>query len=421
MNTRSTVNGQVGFDPGTYSRGDGRPDDRPLSGTQQRIASLDIIRGVVMVLMAIDHVRVYSGLPPGGPAPGIFFTRWITNFCAPAFVFLAGTAAYLHGTKLGNKGALARWLAVRGTWLVLLELTVLRFAWTFNVDWAQYNMAGVIWAIGWSMVLLSVLVFLPTAVVGAIGVAIIALHNLMDSLSPSVVTSLGQGSLSWLWKLLYLGGMVSLGRGETAPPLIVLYSLIPWAGVMAAGYAFGVVMRLEPERRRKICLWLGLGATAAFLILRALDVYGDPRRLSASSPLPAAFQFINTTKYPASLLFLLMTLGPTIALIPFAERMRGPVGRVLSIFGRVPLFFYLLHIPLIHIAAIAVSLVTTGHVSPWLFANHPVGPPPPPPGYVWTLGQLYVVWAGVIVILYYACNWYAKLKSRSRNPWLSYL
>src|SRR5882672_8256362 len=162
---------------------------RPGPGPS-RISSIDMVRGVVVVLMAIDHVRVYSGLPPGGPAPGIFFTRWITNFCAPAFVFLAGTAAYLHGTKLGNKGALARWLAVRGAWLVLLELTVLRFAWTFNVDWAQYNMAGVIWAIGWSMILLSVLVFLPTAVVGAIGVAIIALHNLMDSLSPSVVTSL---------------------------------------------------------------------------------------------------------------------------------------------------------------------------------------------------------------------------------------
>jgi uncharacterized membrane protein len=296
---------------------------------------------------------------------------------------------------------------------------VIRFAWTFNVDWAQYNMAGVIWAIGWSMIVLSALAFLPTAVVGGVGVAIIALHNLADSLSPAVVTSLGESGLSWLWKVLYVGGMISLGEGGA--PLIVLYSIVPWVGVMAAGYAFGAVMRLGPERRHRICLWLGIGATVVFIVLRALDVYGDPRRLSASSPMPAAFQFINATKYPASLLFLLMTLGPTIALIPIAERMRGRVGRVLSVFGRVPLFFYLLHIPLIHLAAIAVSVLTTGHVSPWLFANHPVGPPPPPAEYVWSLGRLYVVWACVITILYYACNWYANLKSRSRNPWLSYL
>jgi len=382
-----------------------------------RIVSLDIIRGAVMVLMAIDHVRVYSGLPAGGPTAGIFFTRWITNYCAPAFIFLAGTAAYLHGRKLGDRGALARFLAVRGIWLVILELTVLRLAWTFNFDWAHYNLAGVIWAIGWCFVLLAPMVYLPTRVVAAIGIAIIALHNLTDYATAGPT---GGGPLSALLQILYFGGSIPAGT-EEGLHLIVLYSIIPWIGVMAAGYAFGAVMTLDAPRRRAACLRIGIGATLLFLALRAADSYGDPRHwLPPRGSMPAAFRFLAATKYPASLLFLLMTLGPTIALVPLLENARGRIARTLALFGRVPLFFYLVHIPLIHLLAVTASVLTTGTVAPWLFANHPMTGPAPA-DYVWSLGRLYVVWAIAVAILYVLCRWYADLKARSRSRLLSYL
>ena len=383
-----------------------------------RIVSLDIIRGAVMVLMAIDHVRVYSGLPAGGPTAGIFFTRWITNYCAPAFLFLAGTAAYLHGRKLNDRGALARFLAVRGVWLVILELTVLRLAWTFNVDWAHYNMAGVIWAIGWCFILLAPMVYLPTRVVAAIGIGIIALHNLADYTQAAAAGA--GGAHSAIMQVLYFGGSIPSWT-DNGPHLIVLYSIIPWVGVMAAGYAFGAVMTLDPARRRTLCLQIGIGATLLFLVLRATDGYGDPRQwLPPRGPMPAAFRCLATTKYPASLLFLLMTLGPTIALVPLLENARGRVARTLALFGRVPLFFYMVHIPLIHLLAVVVSLVTTGAVAPWLFANHPMTGPAPA-DYVWSLGRLYVVWAIAVAILYVLCRWYAGVKARSRSKLLSYL
>jgi uncharacterized membrane protein len=390
---------------------------RYTPATTGRIVSLDIIRGAVMVLMAIDHVRVYSGLPAGGPTAGIFFTRWITNYCAPAFLFLAGTAAYLHGRKLNDRGALARFLAVRGVWLVILELTVLRLAWTFNFDWAHQNMAGVIWAIGWCMVLLAPMVYLPTRVVAAIGIAIIALHNLADYAS---VGPAGGGPLAAFMQVLYFGGSIPSGADEGLH-LIVLYSIIPWIGVMAAGYGFGAVMALDAPRRRALCLRIGIGATVLFLVLRAADGYGDPRQWApARGTMPALFRFLATTKYPASLLFLLMTLGPTIALVPLLENARGRVASTLALFGRVPLFFYLVHIPLIHLLAVVVSLLTTGGVAPWLFANHPMTGPAPA-DYVWGLGRLYLVWAIAVAILYVLCRWYASVKARSRSVLLSYL
>jgi uncharacterized membrane protein len=200
--------------------------------TSRRIHSIDVARGIAMVLMAIDHVRVYSGVPPGGPVPSVFFTRWITNFVAPAFAFFAGTSAYLLGRKLGDRRALARYLVTRGLILVLLELTFIRVAWTFNFDFGEYLLAGVIWMLGWCMVLLAALIWLPTAVIGAFGVAMIVLHNLMDFLSPAAGTALQESSLSWLWQILYFGGAIHLG--QNGPTLIVLYSIVPWIGVMAA-------------------------------------------------------------------------------------------------------------------------------------------------------------------------------------------
>src|SRR3712207_1595492 len=203
----------------------------------RRIPSLDILRGAVMVLMAIDHVRVYAGVPAGGPTYGVFFTRWVTHFCAPAFIFLAGTAAYLHREKLGSHGALARYLVTRGAWLILLELTLVRFAWTFNADYANFTLAGVIWVIGWSMILLAALSRLPVAAVGAVGVAIVALHNLADPVAQQLGRSVAGSGAAWLWQLLYFGG--SFRIGGTGPQVVVLYTIVPWVGVIAAGYAFG--------------------------------------------------------------------------------------------------------------------------------------------------------------------------------------
>lgn len=450
------------------------------SSRTRRIASIDIIRGAVMVLMAIDHVRVFSGVPAGGPTPGVFFTRWVTHFCAPAFIFLAGTAAFLYGDKVKDRATLAKFLFTRGAWLVLLELTVLRFAWTFNFDYAHYALAGVIWVIGWCLILMAGLVFLPVRVVGAMGIGIVALHNVTDQLQLGRAAS--QSSLSWLWQLLYFGGSISLG-GDDGPRLAVLYSIIPWIGVMAAGFAFGTVMKLDTERRRKLCLALGGGAIVGFLVLRGFNLYGDPRpwgdaarraqaqRLAAQRaaqqaqrpataapaspntasptappapnattspasggapggangqrrqppPPPALLQFLGTNKYPASLLFLLMTLGPTILLIPLLERARGPVANVLSVFGRVPFFYYVLHIPLIHLIFVALSIARFGSVIPWMTANHPMFNPPPPPGYTYGLTALYAITVLAVTILYFPCRWFADLKARRSDRWLSYL
>jgi uncharacterized membrane protein len=389
--------------------------------TGRRIHSIDVARGVAMVLMAIDHVRVYAGVPPGGPNPGVFFTRWITNFVAPAFAFLAGTSAYLLGQRLNDRRALARYLVTRGLILVLLELTVIRIAWTFNFDFGQYLLAGVIWMLGWCMVLLAALIWLPIPVIGVFGVAVIALHNLMDFLPPTVGTALQQSSLSWLWQILYFGGPIQLG--QNGPTLFILYSIVPWIGVMAAGYAFGAVITLEPARRNRICVMLGASAIVLFLLLRTIDVYGNPRHWHVTEPseMPALFRFINTNKYPASLQFLLMTLGPTILLLPLADRARGKIGELFATFGRVPMFYYLIHIPTIHLAAVIISLVREGKVEPWLFANHPTMVPPSPEGYMWSLALLYAVFIVVITVLYFPCRWYARRKATNPAPWMRYI
>jgi uncharacterized membrane protein len=381
---------------------------------------MDVVRGLVMVLMAIDHVRVYSGQPAGGPTAGIFFTRWITHFVAPAFVFFAGTGAFLHGAKLGDRGKLARFLASRGLWLVLLELTLLRFAWTFNFDYAHYSLAGVIWMLGWCMVLLAGIIYLPVWAIATFGMVTIVAHPILYPLMGAVHAADGS-VLDALFKVLYLGEGFDVGKG--GPPLLVLFVIIPWIGVMAAGYAFGPVMRWPADRRRAFCLKLGIGATVLFVALRAIDGFGDPRHWhdQMTKGWPGLLAFLNTSKYPASFLFLLMTLGPTIALLPLVEGAKGWLAGVLETFGHVPLFYYMLHIPLIHLAAIAVSLIRTGAVTPWLFANHPLNPGQAPAGYQWSLPLLYLVWAVVVVILYFPCRWYAALKARNKSTWLSYL
>lgn len=362
-----------------------------------------------MVLMAIDHVRVYAGVPAGGPDPAVFFTRWVTHFCAPAFVFLAGTSAML-GRRRGRE--LSGFLLTRGLWLVLLELTVIRLAWTFNPGLMQAQMAGVIWAIGCCLLLMAALVRLPVAAVAAVGAAIVFAHNLIPPSGTPVAP---------LARVLYYGmagGPIELGGGWS---LMVLYSIVPWVGVMALGYGFGAVLRLEPARRDLWCLRLGGGALALFVSLRAFNLYGDPSPWSAGGRLPALLSFLNTSKYPASLLFLLMTLGPLVALVPLLERAKGAVADALATFGRVPFLYYLLHIPLVHALAIVVSVVRTGGADPWLFANHPLNPGDVPADYRWTLGLLYLVWSLAVALLFVPCRWFAELKARRRDWWLGYL
>ena len=385
----------------------------------ERIRSIDVARGAVMVLMALDHVRVYSGIPAGGPTPGLFLTRWITNFCAPAFVFFAGCSIFLHGQRLGDRADLSRWLMVRGAWLVLLELTFLRLAWTFNLDFAHYMLAGVVWMLGWCMILMALLVYLPLTANAILGVAMIAGHNLVAVGISGSRQSLLQGNLGWLWRVLYFGGGIVIGGGAE-PNFWVLYSIVPWIGVMAAGYAFGAILRMSPRRRRLRSYAIGGGAIAAFLIVQFLYIYLDQR--GRSDPrIPIWISFLTATKYPASLLFLLMTLGPTIAVLPMLERAQGRVAQWLTVFGRVPLFYYLLHIPLIHLVAVGFSLVRSPAATSWLFGNHPINPGPPPEGYAWSLGLLYLVTAAVVVALYVPCRWFAQLKALRNDAWLTYL
>jgi uncharacterized membrane protein len=313
--------------------------------------------------------------------------------------------------------------------LIFLELTFLRIAWTFNFDFQHYELAGVIWVIGWCMILMAGLVKLPVGAVGALGLLVIAAHNLMDSHMGKLLEGLDSNRFSALWKIFYVGFFAGpVQFGPDGPNLIVLYSIIPWIGVMAAGYAFGKILTLEAAPRRRLCFGIGLSAVGLFLMLRGFNLYGDPRPWHAaavghngSPAMPALLSFLNTSKYPASLCFLLMTLGPIITLIPLLEGLNGAVARRIALFGRVPFFFYMLHIPLIHALALVVSKIRLGFVSPWLFANHPMGNPEPPEGYAWSLPLLYSVWGIAIALLYFACQWFADVKAKRSDWWLKYL
>lgn len=375
----------------------------------KRLTSIDIVRGIVMVLMAIDHVRVYAGVPAGGPSASLFFTRWVTHFCAPVFVFLAGTSAYLlmrrieAGTSGADpRGAVARYLVTRGLLLVVLELTIIRASWTFGVDYSAFVLAGVIWMIGWCMVLLAPLVWLPVWLVGALGIAIMAGQDVFRSLP-----------VHWLSQLLYLGGETQIPSG---PTVNVLYTILPWLGVMAAGYGFGAIVTREPEQRRRLCLRIGVGATLLFLIIAAVPLMGAA---PSGRVAPWWARMLSQRKYPASQLFLLMTLGPAIALMPFVERVRGPISRMFDTFGRVPMFYYLLHIPLIHALSLVVWKLRDGVTHEDWFATAPFVFVQP--DLRWGLPLLYVVFAVTVAILYPACRWYAGYRAAHRDGWARYI
>ncbi|HXX31786.1 MAG TPA: heparan-alpha-glucosaminide N-acetyltransferase domain-containing protein [Myxococcaceae bacterium] len=377
---------------------------RPGALERPRLQSVDLLRGAVMVVMALDHVRDFVSVTGFNPTdlsrvtPALFLTRWVTHFCAPTFVFLAGCGAYLGRTGGKSRPELSRFLVSRGLWLVFLELTVVRFTWSFDFS---DNWVGVIWVIGWSMVALAALIWLPTWVVGAFGVMMIAGHDAFDGVHGGA-----------LWTVLHDQRPAHLLLWD----IFVAYPLIPWVGVMAAGYALGPVLRMAPERRRRALVALGLASIALFVGLRALNVYGDPSPWAHQrNGFYTLLSFINVSKYPPSLLFLLVTLGPALLALAALDRVRAGAANPLLVFGRVPFFYYLAHLFLIHLVAVAILLPEHG------LKAFTVSPDVHPPGSGLSLPWVYAVWVAVVAALYWPCRWYAGVKARTKNPLLSYL
>lgn len=379
-----------------------------------RVQSVDLLRGIVCVLMAIDHVRVYSGIPAGGPEAGVFLTRWVTHFVAPMFCFFAGTSAYLHGRKLGDPGALARFLLSRGLLLVVAELTLIRFLWSFDLG-TGFVLAGVIWMLGWCMVLLAPMVRFAPARVGWIGVAIVALQQLFHFV-PRVLPESARPGFGYFWNFIYPAGTDPWGAVN------ILYVIVPWIGVMMAGYGFGVLLEREAAARDRLMLRLGLALTAVFLVagsvVAVMNAGGGAGGESGAASAPFWMRLLGQQKYPASQLFLLMTLGPAIALIPWAERARSWGARALVTIGRVPMFYYLAHILVIHLLAIVTMRLRFGEFRHEWYATAPYTWLP---DNRWSLGLLYLNWLVASVILYFACAWYARRKATAPRPWMRYL
>jgi uncharacterized membrane protein len=379
-----------------------------------RLDSIDLLRGLVMVLMALDHARDFFAAGGFNPRdvhdPALFLTRWVTHFCAPVFVFLAGTSAFLYGARGRTEREVSWFLFTRGLWLVLLELTVVRFAWTFSV-FPDVVVLQVIWAIGMSMVVLSGLIHLPHWAIGAIGIGMIAGHNLLDGIQAEQL-----GQLGWLWHILHQPAFL---HPTSDVSVFALYPLIPWMGVMAAGYALGPVMLLEPAARRRCLVGLGVALTSGFVLLRAANVYGDPAPWDLYDDVSATvLSFINAEKYPPSALYLAMTLGPALIAMAAFESARSKLARFFVLFGRVPLFYYVAHLLLLHMIAVVFAAAAHGDVG-WLFGGLPIEAKSE--GYGLGLPGVYLVWLIVVVLLYLPCRWFAEVKRRRSNGWLSYL
>lgn len=397
-----------------------RGDDIAATTQPSRYTAIDLIRGVAMILMALDHVRAFFShdllsfypLQLEETTLGLFLTRWITHFCAPIFFFFAGTGAFLSASKGKSKADLSRFLLKRGLWLVFLDLVVVaNLGWRFNFK-MEYLAGYVIWALGWSMVIMALLVRLPLNVITAIGVGMIATHDLLRLIHAEDV-----GSFGWVLTILHQPRFIPLTEHVT---LDIAYSLIPWVGVMAAGYGFG---RLVQEGRRRQILALGVALTAAFFLVNPLFLYVHPAQIyTERGVLFLVLSFFNADKYPPSLPFLLMTLGPVLLVLGLLKREPGRWARPLITFGRVPMFYYLLHIPLIHTLAIVYAYLKYGSAS-WLFTgpiNWP-GSAPYPPDYGFGLVGIYAVWLLALVLLYPLCSWFAAYKRTHRSWWLSYL
>lgn len=399
-----------------------------------RIREIDMLRGLVIVLMALDHVRDYffagggfsiNTLDPAVTTPWLYTTRWITHLCAPTFVLLSGISAYLQFAKGKSTPSLSRFLFTRGLWLVFLECTVLSFGWSFGFPYPFF--LQVIWAIGWSMIALAALVWLPRAAVLAIGIVIVAGHNLLDPINAADL-----GSWALLWTFLHDGGPIFIGE---QPIGLMAYPVLAWIGVIALGYGMGALFMAPPAKRDRTLLLIGLSMLAAFLVLRGFDLYGNPPSDARGGPFGASVPwqqqpdagaqimgFLDVEKYPPSLQFLLVTLGLIFTVWPLLSRLRGPVASVLNTFGAVPFFFYVLHVYLVHALAIGANAATgkpfdgffgymiNTFVAPEKFA-----------GTGFSLPWVYVAWIAVLALLYPLCRWWQGVKAQRREWWLSYL
>jgi uncharacterized membrane protein len=395
------------------------------SAPATRITSVDLLRGLVMVIMALDHTREYFTNTNFSPedlahtSGAMFFTRFVTHFCAPVFSLLAGTGAFLAVSRGKTVQEVSRFFWTRGIWLVFLELTFIGFGWTFFMP---FGFAGVIWILGWSMVAMAVIVRLPVRWIAVLGVVMIVGHNLLDGISPDSF-----GKFSWLWMFLHSPGMYWIK--EPTRYLYFTYPFIPWVGVMASGYAMGALLQ-RPDRK-KLFFRIGIGMTLAFFVLRGINLYGNGTAGLPPSVGPWSVQttltlsvisFFNTLKYPPSLDYLLMTLGPALIALAWFDGVKAErgLGRVLLVFGRVPMFYYVLHIYLIHIMAIVVALLIhqpSAFLWSWDFILQPL-----PDGYGHGLPFIYLMWICVPLILYVPCRRYMEFKRQHREwRWLSYL
>jgi uncharacterized membrane protein len=386
----------------------------------QRIDAIDVLRGLVIVIMALDHIRDYlhiSGyavnpLNPEQTTPLLYMTRWITHFCAPTFVFLSGVSAFLQGARGKSKAQLARHLFTRGLWLVVLEMTVISFGWAWSVPYMMF--LQVFWAIGVSMMILSLLVWLPADAVLAIGVAIIAGHNLFDGVGPEAL-----GPFGLLWQLAH--GVTFLPSPQS-PAVFVLYSFMPWFGVMALGYGLGQVFL--SERRDRTLPLIGGAMVLAFLALRGFNLYGNPLPWTAQADLGATLMaFFDVSKYPPSLLYVCATLGPVLLLFPLLAKLKGPVADILRTYGAVPLMAYIAHQYVVHAIGV-VSRAATGQDTSGLFNaiyNLLLNGGQAQQGISFPLWYVYLAWIAVLIVIYPVCLWWADVKRRRREWWLSYL
>jgi len=393
---------------------------RRAAASRVRIEAVDVVRGVIMILMALDHTRDYFGDVAASPtnlataSAALFMTRWITHLCAPVFFLLTGTGAFL-ARRRRSTAELSRYLVTRGLWLIFLEVGLYRcLILQFNFDY-QVTVLTVLWALGWAMIVLSALVWLPAPVVTAIGAGIIVLHNLLDPISARTL-----GSLAPLWTALHGPGVLFTDGRHM---VFAAYPLIPWVGVTAVGYGLGQVYGWDGERRRAFLLRLGLALTAAFVVLRAINVYGDPSRwVVQRTSLFTLLSFVNTTKYPPSLLFLLMTLGPALIFLRAVDQRTPALLRPALIIGKVPMFYFLLHFLLIHLLTVVAALLRYGDVH-WMFESPSLDrfPITQPPGWPLPLPAVWLIWISIPVMLYPLCRWFAGVRQRRTDWWLSYL
>jgi uncharacterized membrane protein len=380
--------------------------------SRPRLDGIDFLRGLVMAIMVLDHARDFFGGSGMNPRDvhdtSLFLTRWITHFCASIFVFLAGVSAFLYGNRGRSKDDVARFLLSRGLWLILIEFTLVRFAWTFNVGY-DFMIMQVIWVIGCAMLVLAGLIYLPRWAIATFALTMIMGHNLLDGIEVT-------GTWRWLWAMTHAPEVLYPAPGTE---VMALYPIIPWVAVMAAGYALAPVFLQPEEQRRRKLLALGSIVTIGFIVLRATNFYGDPMPWTPQDGfLPTVLSFINCEKYPPSLLYLAMTIGPGLILLALLQSARGALARVVVAIGRVPFLFYVAHIVLLHAMAVAVAHLTIGETD-WLFRHMPAFNKPE--GYGLTLPGVYALWVVALALLYPMCRWFGAIKQRRKDWWLSYL